>query len=86
MKEHVVKGIDERAWKLILECEFKEIVPCSFLHFLFALLSGLLGYYLMWTICSRVYTARSRFRSPFWAGVFCALLSHWIIDSYTKLA
>ncbi|MDW5562441.1 MAG: hypothetical protein SA339_04370 [Methanomassiliicoccus sp.] len=40
----------------------------------------------MWTICSRVWPGQDTFRSPFWAGVFFALLSHWIIDTYTDIA
>ncbi len=62
------------------------IIDCLLTHFWFALLSGLLGYCLMWTICSLAWPGQATYRSPFWAGVFFALLSHWIIDTFTNLA
>lgn len=62
------------------------IIDCLHTHFWFALLSGLLGYCLMWTICSLAWPGQATYRSPFWAGVFFALLSHWIIDTFTNLA
>ncbi len=71
---------------IIMGYAIELIIRCLSTHFLFALLSGLLGYCLMWTICSKAYTDRSTFRSPFWAGVFCALLSHLILDTYTLIA
>jgi len=62
------------------------ILDCLLTHFWFALLSGLLGYFLIWIILSRAGQGQLTFRSPFWAGVFFALLSHWIIDTYTNIA
>jgi predicted membrane protein len=56
------------------------------IHFWFALLSSLLGYSLMWTICSRAWHGRGTYLSTFWAGVFLALLSHWIIYTYTGIS
>lgn len=71
---------------IIMGYAIEFIIRCLSTHFLFALFSGLLGYCLMWTISSKVYTVRSTFHSPFWAGVFCALLSHLILDTYTLIA
>lgn len=59
---------------------------CLSTHFLFASVLGLLGYFLTWTICSKAWPEQATFRSPFWAGVFLALLSHWTIDEFTHLA
>lgn len=71
---------------LVLGYEIEYVIRCLSTHFLFASVSGLLAFFLTWTICSRATPERATYLSPFFAGLFCAVLSHWIIDTYTNLA
>ncbi len=61
------------------------IIRCLSMHFIFACATGLLVFFLTWTILSRVCVGQTTFRSPFFAGLFFAVLSHLIIDTYTTL-
>lgn len=60
-------------------------IRCLSMHFILACALGLLAFFLTWTICSKVCDGQATFRSPFFAGLFFAVLSHLIIDTYTTL-
>jgi hypothetical protein len=70
----------------MIEHSLDYIVRCEATHWLIASYSGCAACFLTWIICSRVWPGQTTYRSPFWAGVFCALLSHWTVDGFTGLA
>lgn len=55
-------------------------VLCETIHFTLATFSGLGAYFLTSITVSSAWPGKYTYRSPYWSGVFCAVLSHWIID------